>query len=398
MGSDRSASVIGSGPAGLMAADVLSHAGVKVKLYDHMPSPGRKLLRAGIGGLNLTHGEDTELFLRRYTPQSALLLQAIERFNALSVRNFVEKLGIPTYIGSSGRIFPTSMKASPLLRAWLKRLYHQKVELELKTRWQGFSNNGELHLISAEDRELLIRTDVTVLALGGASWPKLGSDAAWVTHLPGVRIAPLRPSNVGILIDWPTRLLNHAGQPIKDCRAWKTAGDPIVSGDMILTSYGLEGGVIYALGPLERGDTFQLDLRPQLSEDILLARLSSQRSGLNISNRWRRAGLSPLEMDWLRETLAKSEWSRTDLVAHTIKNMTVNVSGTRPLSEAISTAGGICLSNLDENFMLNTYPGVFCAGEMLDVDAPTGGYLLTAALATGYAAGQGALNWLKKHP
>ncbi len=393
---DGSACIIGTGPAGLMAADVLSQAGVQVRIFDHMPSPGRKLLRAGIGGLNLTHSEDAERFLSRYTPPSTLIKQALQAFNAQSVRHFAEELGIPTYIGTSGRVFPTCMKASPLLRAWLKRLQLQGVKLELNTRWLGFSGQGELLLNSTERGEMRVRADATLLALGGASWPQLGSDAAWISQLPGVPITPLRPSNVGIVIHWPASLLKHAGQPLKDCRAWRSTGGPIISGDMILTRYGLEGGLIYALGPLDSGSTFQLDLRPQLDETNLRNRLNQHRAGLSLSNRWRRAGLTPLEMDWLRESLAKPDWDQADLVAHTLKNLTLTVSGTRPLREAISTAGGICLSHLDEHFMLNTYPGVFCAGEMLDIDAPTGGYLLTAALATGYAAGQGALQWIKK--
>ncbi len=397
--------MIGGGPAGLMAADVLARAGVRVTVYDQMPSLGRKFLLAGRGGLNLTHSEALETFLGRYGDTPPLLRQAIEAFPPSALRAWSEELGQTTFVGSSGRVFPKAFKTSPLLRAWLRRLGELGVEMRLRHRWQGWDTDGRLRFVSS-GQEVVVKTDATVLALGGASWPRLGSDAAWVEFLreQDIAITPLRPANCGFLVPWSEAFRRFEGQPLK--RIAITHDDRAVRGEAMITRDGLEGGAVYALSPRLRDaidevgeTTITIDLMPDVTREALVKRLDAPRGKQSLSNFLRKAArLAPAAIGLLREAAGQAlNPLSAEQLASLIKAAPVKLTGTKPVITAISTAGGIAFSDIDDHFMLKNNPGVFVAGEMLDWEAPTGGYLLQASFATGAAAGAGALVFLA-HP
>ena len=390
--------VIGAGPAGLMAAEVLVQGGAQVTVYDRMPSAGRKLLMAGRGGLNLTHGEPLEPFLTRYTAPDALR-DAIRAFPPDALRAWSEALGQETFVGSSGRVFPRAMKASPLLRAWLRRLDAAGVRFALRHHFVGW-DGGRLSF-ETPDGAITVEADATVLALGGASWPRLGSDGGWADILTraGVAIAPLRPSNCGFLVAWSDLFRRFAGQPLK--RIALSFGGHTARGEAIVTEAGLEGGAIYALSaPLReaiatRGEArLTIALRPDIND--LERRLAVSRGKQSLSTFLRKAlSLSSAETGLLQEaTRGKLSALSVAELAALINAVPVRLTGVAPLARAISTAGGVRFEALDPRFMLRDLPGVFVAGEMLDWEAPTGGYLLQACFATGAVAGRGALEWL----
>jgi hypothetical protein len=390
-----SAAVVGGGPAGLMAAEVLATAGLAVTVYDRMPSAGRKLLMAGHGGLNLTHAEPLEAFLGRYGGARPWLEAAVAAFPPSAVTAWCQGLGQPVFTGTSARVFPVAMKASPLLRAWLGRLGGLGVELRARHRWVGW--DGAALAFEAPAGRVLAAAEVTVLALGGASWPRLGSDGGWASLLGDV--APFRPSNCGFLVDWSAHFRDRfAGRPLKRIAA-RFAGEA-VRGEAVLTSAGIEGGAVYALSGRLRDAigrdghaTLLLDLRPDMDAAALGARLGGPRGGQTVSNALRqRAGLSPEAIGLVQEALHGGA-DAADL-AGLVKALPVRLAGTAGIERAISSAGGLRFEALDSRFMLRDRPGVFAAGEMLDWEAPTGGYLLQGCLSTGVAAAQGALAWL----
>ena len=389
-----------------MAADVLSAGGVAVTVYDRMPSVGRKLLLAGRGGLNLTHSEGLDVFLSRYGEARPHLEAAIRRFPPDAMRAFSEMLGQPTFVGSSGRVFPEALKASPLLRAWLRSLDARGVAFRLRHHWRGWNESGEL-VFAGPTGPVVSRPDATVLALGGLSWPRLGSDGAWAGLLreQGIAIAPLRPANVGFEVAWSERFrAEFEGQPLKNI-ALKFENH-IVRGEAIVTRDGLEGGAIYALSaPLReaiiRDGTalLRVSLKPDLDSAAMLARLTRPRGKQSLSNFLRKAlGLSPAAIGLIHEAAlsagAKPATLPSAALADLINDLPVRLTGVRPVERAISTAGGVSFTELDDRLMLRRKPGVFVAGEMLDWEAPTGGYLLQACFATGAAAARGVLDWL----
>jgi uncharacterized flavoprotein (TIGR03862 family) len=399
--------VIGAGPAGLMAAEVLAQGGAKVTVYDAMPSVGRKFLLAGRGGLNLTHSEALPAFLTRYGAAMPQLAPAIEAFPPDNLRAWSEKLGQATFVGSSGRVFPQAFKASPLLRAWLRRLDTSGVQFALRHRWTGWDSDGHLSF-ATPDGARTADARATVLALGGASWPRLGSDGAWVETLAakGVTVSPLRPANCGFTVAWSGIFRDRfEGQPLKGVAL--SFGSRTVRGEAIVTRTGIEGGAIYALSAdlreaiLARGHaTLHIALRPDLVTSDLVARLATPRGKQPFSNWLRKAAhLSPVAIGLLRETAVVSGISLSShsppALAGLINAVPVQLNGLAPIARAISTAGGIPFSEFDADFMIRRLPGVFAAGEMLDWEAPTGGYLLQASFATGTAAGRGVLKWLE---
>jgi hypothetical protein len=403
---ENHAAVIGAGPAGLMAAEVLAQGGVGVTVYDVMPSAGRKFLMAGRGGLNLTHSEPLPAFLARYREAAPRLEAAISAFSPGRLREWSEALGQPTFIGSSGRVFPQSFKASPLLRAWLRRLDLQGVRFAFRHRWIGWDEQGRLRF-QTPDGERTGEARATVLALGGASWPRLGSDGTWADLLPakGIAISPLRPTNCGFTVAWSDVFRDRfEGQPLKGV-AFKF-GAQAIRGEAILTRNGIEGGAIYTLSAELReaiaksGEAvLSVALRPDLCTDELAARSSVPRGKQSLSNFLRKAfRLSPVAIGLLQEAAISSGQSLPSLnLAELINAVPIKLTGIAPIARAISTAGGISFDELDADFMLERLPGVFAAGEMLDWEAPTGGYLLQASFATGAAAGRGALKWLNPH-
>jgi uncharacterized flavoprotein (TIGR03862 family) len=398
-----SAVIIGGGPAGLMAAEVLSQHGVAVDLYDAMPSVGRKFLMAGKGGMNLTHSEPLDSFLSRYglrRPQIEPLLRA---FGPDALRTWAHGLGIDTYVGSSGRVFPTDMKAAPLLRAWLHRLRERGVRIHVRHRWLGWNAAGQLRFATPHG-EQVIDTDATLLALGGASWAKLGSDGAWVPLLAqrGVAIQPLRPANCGFDIGWSDHFrTRHAGAPLKSV-ALSFAGETR-RGEFVVTENGVEGSLIYAFSARLRdridaagSATLYLDLLPDVSADRVIGEVTRPRGSRSLSSHLQsRLGLRDVKASLLRECLEKEVFADHAQLAAAIKALPIRLRAPRPIDEAISSAGGVAFEALDENLMLRNLPGVFCAGEMLDWEAPTGGYLLTACFASGHAMGFGAAAWLQ---
>jgi len=387
-----------------MAAEALAR-GADVTVYDRMPSAGRKFLMAGRGGLNLTHGEELEQFLARYGAAAPALRAAIERFPPDAVQAWCEGLGQPTFVGSSGRVFPRAMKASPLLRAWLRRLDAAGVRFAFRHRWTGW--DGERLTFEAPGGGIARDAAATVLALGGASWPRLGSDGGWVAPLTGagVKVTPLEPSNSGFVANWSEYVRRQAGQPLK--RLALSFGDRVVRGEAIITASGLEGGGIYALSaPLRdaiavSGEAIlHIALRPDVSAEEIERRLGAPRGKQSLSTFLRKAlTLSPAEIALLHEvTVARGQ--RLAALEHAafarlVNAVPITLTGVAPIARAISTAGGIPFGEVDASFMLRKRPGVFVAGEMLDWEAPTGGYLLQASFATGAAAGQGALGWVK---
>jgi hypothetical protein len=398
--------VIGAGPAGLMAAEVLVKGGARVTVYDAMPSAGRKFLMAGRGGLNLTHSEALAVFLARYREATPHLKAAIDAFPPDRLRAWSEGLGQPTFIGSSGRVFPEAFKASPLLRAWLRRLDAAGVQFAMRHRWTGWDDEGRLKFQTA-DGQCLVDVRATVLALGGASWPRLGSNGAWTETLAtkGVTLSPLRPANCGFNVAWSDVFRQRfEGQPLKGVALG--FGAHAVRAEAIVTRSGIEGGAIYALSAELRGAIDQsgeamlhVALRPDLEAEDLITRLSAPRGKQSLSNFLRKAAqLSPVAIGLLQEAAIASGRQLTSLpppdLAHLINAVPIKLTGIAPIDRAISTAGGIAFDELDADFMIRRLPGVFAAGEMLDWEAPTGGYLLQACYATGVAAGRGALKWL----
>jgi uncharacterized flavoprotein (TIGR03862 family) len=386
--------VIGAGPAGLMAAEVLATGGAAVTVYDRMPSPGRKLLMAGRGGLNLTHSEPLEAFLDRYGPARDRMAPMLHAFPPAALIAWAEALGQETFTGSSGRVFPRALKASPLLRAWLGRLAEQGVALRLRHRWEGWDSAGAL-AFAAPEGPVASRPAAVVLALGGASWPRLGSDGGWAGLLPGV--VPLRPANCGFAIAWsPVFRSRFAGTPLK--RIALSFGRVTQRGEAVVTEAGIEGGAVYALSAALREAiatqgpvTASLDLRPDVPAAALARRLDGPRGGQSLANHLRRAGLPPVAIGLVQEALHAGA---TAALSALVKALPLRLTAPAPLARAISTAGGLGWDAVDGRLMLRDRPGVFACGEMLDWEAPTGGYLLQGCFATGVAAGRGALEWL----
>jgi uncharacterized flavoprotein (TIGR03862 family) len=392
--------VIGGGPAGLMAADILSAAGHPVVIYDRMPSLGRKFLMAGRGGLNITHSEALEKFLGRYRKAEPWLAPVIEKFPPSAMRDFCHSLGQDTFTGSSGRVFPKSFKTSPLLRAWLRRLADAGVRTRLRYTFLGWDKDGALLFSDAQRNTSRVRAAAVILAMGGASWPRLGSDGAWTAALAdsGIAVSPLRPANCGFLTGWDNDIgARYAGEPLKSI-ALDFAGRHY-TGECIITETGLEGGVIYAASADIRDtieadgkSTVHIDLKPGVTEEKLAERLAASPRKQSMSNTLRKGPrLRAPAIALLRQHELPAD---PRALARLIKHCPVTFTGIRPIERAISTAGGIALDCLDEHLMLKAMPGVFAAGEMLDWEAPTGGYLLQACFATGAAAARGVLHWL----
>ncbi|RAN48680.1 NAD(FAD)-utilizing dehydrogenase [Herbaspirillum rubrisubalbicans] len=405
-GSSRVA-VIGAGPAGLMAAEVLAAHGVAVDVYDAMPSAGRKFLLAGRGGMNITHSEAQPDFLPRYGKRREQVAPFVRRFDGEQLRAWIHELGIETFVGSSGRVFPREMKAAPLLRAWLHRLRQAGVQFHMRHRWLGWQEDGALRLAHPEG-EIAVRPDAVVLALGGGSWPRLGSDGSWVPLLQArqVEVAPLLPSNCGFELDWSAHFRERfAGEPVKPVvasTAQASGGVQNRRGEFIVTAEGIEGSLVYAMSAALR-DTIAaegsarlyLDLLPDWPLEKVEAELAHPRGARSLSSHLQsRLHLKGVKAGLLRELLSKEDFADMGKLARAIKALPLTVWRTRPLAEAISSAGGVSFEALDDELMLRALPGVFCAGEMLDWEAPTGGYLLTACFATGRAAAAGVLHWL----
>ena len=376
---------------------------MQVDVYDAMPSVGRKFLQAGVGGLNLTHAEIPDDFLARYGARRHALEPMLAAFGPDALRHWAEALGVTTFIGSSGRVFPKEMKAAPLLRAWQKRLREAGVRFHLRHRWQGWDQGGGLRFTTPVG-EATVRPDATVLALGGGSWSKLGSDGAWVSLLAerGVQLNPLLPANCGFDAAWSGHFRErYAGEPVKSVVA--SSGSHQHQGEFIVSADGVEGGLIYALSAdlrdaiAKQGSaTLYLDLTPGRELARLSADLAKPRGSQSMANHIRKqTGIEGVKAGLLRELTPKDAFDDPAQLATAIKRLPLMLTAARPIDEAISTAGGVSFEALDERLMLRAMPGVFCAGEMLDWEAPTGGYLLTACFATGHAAGAGAADWLR---
>ena len=399
--------IIGGGPAGLMAADVLSRHGVAVALYDAMPTVGRKFLMAGRGGLNLTHAEPWEPFLSRYRPRRPQIEPLLQAFGPTNVRRWAHELGIETFVGSSQRIFPTDMKAAPLLRAWLHRLRANGVVIHVRHRWQGWGDDGELLFEKDGAITAVSSPTATILALGGGSWPRLGSDGSWVPLLTqrGIAVKPLLPSNCGFDVGWSDYFRQHfAGTPVKTVRL--RVGDQFEQqGEFVITETGVEGSLIYAASALLRDGlgengrfSLHLDLAPHRNQTWLQQQLAQPRGKRSwASHLQSKVGLKGVKAALLREFIPADNLNNPTQLAVAIKALPIPLQAPRPLAEAISSAGGVDFSALDDNLMVRSQPGLFCAGEMLDWEAPTGGYLLTACFASGYVAGHGVLSRLKQH-
>jgi uncharacterized flavoprotein (TIGR03862 family) len=400
--------IIGGGPAGLMAAEVLSQGGVRVHLYDAMPSVGRKFLLAGKGGMNITHSEPYADFVQRYGGRAAQVAPWLERFDAQAVRDWIHGLGVDTFIGSSGRVFPTDMKAAPLLRAWLHRLREAGVQFHMRHRWRGW--NGKALRFAAPDGEISIEADAVILALGGGSWARLGSDGSWVSLLEqqAVAVAPLQPSNCGFDSGWSEHFSSRfAGQPLTTVAViWTNARGEQErrQGQFVVTASGVEGSLIYALSADLRDQiaadgsaTIYLDLVPDFSAQRVHDEVTRPRGARSMSSHLQsRLGIKGVKSGLLRECLNAEEFADTERLAQALKMLPVVLKRPRPIDEAISSAGGVRFDALDPaTSMLLALPGVFAAGEMIDWEAPTGGYLLTACFASGRAAGSGALAWLE---
>lgn len=422
------AAVVGGGPAGLMAAQELASAGVQVHLFDAMPSVGRKFLLAGKGGLNLTHSEAIDVFMQRYGTACEHLQPALQDFGPEHLRSWAHGLEVETFVGTSGRVFPKDMKAAPLLRAWLHRLRSMGVRFHMRHRWSGWDDDGALNFTTPAGR-VVVQAQAVVLALGGASWPRLGSDGAWVPLLQSrkVRVERLRPANCGFEVLSPAQVSatpampgseggtgwtahfaeRHAGQPFKSVAIVFTdrAGHSFRrKGEFVATARGVEGSLVYAVSALLRDEieargraTFHLDLLPDLPIERVQAQVSHPRGSRSLSSHLKgRLGLEGIKMGLLHEILSKDQMADAGHLANAIKALPITVVAARPVDEAISTAGGVVFDELDAHLMLQSQPGVFFAGEMLDWEAPTGGYLLTACMATGARAGRGAAGWLRR--
>ncbi|QNH75498.1 TIGR03862 family flavoprotein [Pseudomonas protegens] len=397
--------IIGGGPAGLMAAEVLSQAGIRVDLYDGMPSVGRKFLLAGVGGMNITHSEAYPAFLSRYAERAPYIAPLLREFGAEALCQWIHGLGIDTFVGSSGRVFPTDMKAAPLLRAWLKRLRDAGVVIHTRHRWLGWNTDGSLRIQHPEG-ERAVKADATLLALGGGSWSRLGSDGAWLPLLQqrGVQVAPLQPSNCGFEVSAWSELLRSkfAGAPLKNVAIGLNDDIPRL-GECVITASGIEGSLIYALSAPIRDSihrhgqaTVHIDLLPGKPRDKVQAALAKPRGSRSMAKHLQsQLGIEGVKAGLLRELTGADTFNDPARLAAAIKALPLTLVRPRPLDEAISSAGGVTFEALDERLMLEHLPGVFCAGEMLDWEAPTGGYLLTACFASGRRAGLGMLEWLK---
>jgi uncharacterized flavoprotein (TIGR03862 family) len=409
--------VVGGGPAGLMAADVLSNAGATVHLYDAMPSVGRKFLLAGKGGMNLTHSEPNDIFASRYGRRCQQIEPLLKSFGGTQVRAWAKALGVDTFVGSSGRVFPTDMKAAPLLRAWLHRLRHPAkgpgVQFHMRHRWTGSSAAaaqgaaGVALTFDSPQGQVEVLADAAILALGGGSWARLGSDGAWLPWLQarGVAVAPLLPANCGFDVQggWSAYFAGRfAGQPFKSVAISLTTSQGVRfarKGEFVATATGVEGSLVYAASSLLRDEimahgaaTFQLDLLPDLSPERVLAEVRHPRGSRTLSSHLKsRLGIEGIKAAVLHEVLTKDQMHDPVQLAAAIKALPITLAAARPIDEAISSAGGVRFEALNQDLMLTPWPGVFCAGEMLDWEAPTGGYLLTACLASGRRAGQGVL-------
>jgi uncharacterized flavoprotein (TIGR03862 family) len=414
---NKTVAIIGGGPAGLMAAEVLSQHGVRVEVYDSMSSLGRKFLMAGKSGLNLTHSEPFEQFIARYGNRKAEVQKWLKEFTPDDLREWARGLGVETFVGTSGRVFPKEMKASPLLRAWLKRLDEAGIHVHLRHKWNGYV--AQAAVPGGEDAALsnleikfetpdglkTVKADAVILALGGGSWGRLGSDGAWVNWLDhaGVKVEALRPSNCGFDVAWSSVFKEKFdGHPIKSVVL--TFESFHQQGEFIVTKEGVEGSLVYAASAWMRdalaskgAAVMSLDLAPDKTEAQLLEKLSKPRGSRSMASHLEKTvGMKGVKAGLLREFVPKDEFADSARLAFYIKHLPVPLTATRPLDEAISSAGGVTFESLDEGLMLKVMPGVFCAGEMLDWEAPTGGYLLTACFASGRAAGNGALKWMKK--
>lgn len=406
--SESRVAIIGGGPAGLMAAEVLSQAGIAVDLYDAMPSVGRKFLLAGVGGMNITHSERFEPFVARYRERAAALRPQLEAFTPEQLQEWIHGLGIDTFVGSSGRVFPADMKAAPLLRAWLRRLRDAGVQIHTRHRWLGWRADGSLRL-HGPDGDISATADAVLLALGGGSWARLGSDGAWVAPLEerGIHIASLRPANCGFDVEaWSQHLQDKfAGAPLKTVSLALAGGAPR-KGEFVITATGIEGSLVYALSAEIRqaieqtgSATVMLDLLPDHSPDKVLRALAKPRGSQSMAKHLKRQlGLDGVKAGLLRELSPAGVFDDAQRLANAIKGLPITLLRARPLDEAISSAGGVPFEALDERLMLHRLPGVFCAGEMLDWEAPTGGYLLTGCFASGRAAAAGMLRWLADRP
>jgi len=403
-----SVAVIGGGPAGLMAAEVLSQHGIKVDLFDAMPSVGRKFLMAGKGGMNITHSEPVHAFKGRYGKRETDIAPLLDTFNPDALREWIHALGIETFVGSSGRVFPREMKAAPLLRAWLHRLREAGVTFHMRHRWLGWNEHNALRFTTS-DAEKSVQADAVVLALGGGSWTHLGSDGLWMPLLEqrGISVAPLKPANCGFDTNWSEHFSTRfAGEPVKTVMLDYTdiAGtEHRKQGEIMITANGIEGGLIYALSAglrdriAENGSVeIYLDLLPGKGLQQIIDEIAHPRGSRSMSSHLQsRLGIKGVKAGLLRELVGAEAYADPKRLGTAIKHLPLTLIAPRPLNEAISTAGGVTFEALDEQLMVRNLPGVFCAGEMLDWEAPTGGYLLTACFASGKAAGNGAVNWLK---
>ena len=393
-----------------MAAEALIRGGVRVDIYDSMPSVGRKFLMAGKGGMNITHAEPIEHFLSRYGSSRAQIEPLLDTFGPAALRAWVHGLGIETFVGSSGRVFPTDMKAAPLLRAWLHRLRESGVHFHVRHRWLGWNEQGGLSF-STPHGEHAVHADAVVLALGGGSWPQLGSDGAWVPLLAqrGVPVAPLQPANCGFDVAWSEHFRQKfAGHPLKSVAASVTDAAGVThtrQGELMLTENGIEGGLVYALSAAVREQiaatgaaVMHLDLMPGKSLQRVIDEVAHPRGSRSMSSHLQsRANIKGAKTGLLSEVVPAADFTDPVRLASAIKSLPLRLIAPRPLAEAISSAGGVAFEAMDEHLMLRAMPGVFCSGEMLDWEAPTGGYLLTACFATGRTAGLGALAWLEAH-
>jgi len=403
-----SVAVIGGGPAGLMAAEVLCQGGVRVDVFDAMPSVGRKFLMAGKGGMNITHSEPLPSFTARYGSRQENMTPLLDTFSPQALREWIHTLGIETFVGSSGRVFPREMKAAPLLRAWLHRLREAGCSFHMRHRWLGWDENNALRFSTA-DNEKSVQADAVILALGGGSWARLGSDGLWVPLLEqrGVSVAALKPANCGFNTMWSEHFSTRfAGEPIKTVALsyTDTAGiEHRKQGELMITAGGIEGGLIYALSAGLRDKIaasgavqVYLDLLPDKDSKQVMNEITHPRGSRSMSSHLQsRLGIKGVKAGLLRELLTAQVYADPRLLSAAVKSLPLTLSAPRPLDEAISSAGGVAFESMDEHLMIRSLPGVFCAGEMLDWEAPTGGYLLTACFASGKAAGHGALDWLK---
>ena len=399
---DQSVAIIGGGPAGLMAAEVVSARGVKVDVYDSMPSVGRKFLMAGKSGLNITHSDPFDVFASKYGKRRPQIEPMLKAFGADQLREWVHSFGIETFVGTSGRVFPVGMKASPLLRAWLKRLNASNVTFHLRHKLTAILPDNSLRFATTNG-EVTVKADAVVLALGGGSWRRLGSDGAWVDWLKqaGAEVEPLRPSNCGFDVAWSEHFREkYDGHPLKSVIL--SFGEFRQQGEFIVTKEGVEGGLIYAASARLRDEidangkaVMFLDLKPDRALEWLVDKLSRPRGKRSLASYLEKSlGIYGVKAGLLREFVSKEDFTNAERLAGFIKALPVPLVAPRPLDEAISSAGGVRFESLDEGLMLRALPGVFCAGEMLDWEAPTGGYLLTACFSSGVAAGNGVLGWL----